>query len=107
MEITGKELQEKMTNGEKFIVDFYGAWCGPCKMLKPIYEKVAKDLEQKNSDVKLYTMDVDRNRDMVVSLGVRSVPTIKSFANGKEINTRVGLLQENALLDLANNLING
>ncbi len=107
MEITSKELQEKMNNGEKFIVDFHAAWCGPCKMLKPIYEKVAQDLASKNSDVKLYTMNVDNNRDMVVSLGVRSVPTIKSFANGKEMNTRVGLLQENALLDLANNLLNG
>ena len=107
MEITSKELQEKMNNGEKFIVDFHAAWCGPCIMLKPIYEKVAQDLASKNSDVKLYTMNVDNNRDMVVSLGVRSVPTIKSFANGKEMNTRVGLLQENALLDLANNLLNG
>jgi thioredoxin-like negative regulator of GroEL len=52
-------------------------------------------------------MNVDNNRDMVVSLGVRSVPTIKSFSNGKEMNTRVGLLQENVLLDLANNLLNG
>jgi thioredoxin 1 len=107
MEITSSELKEKMNNGEKFIVDFHAAWCGPCKMLKPIYEKVAKDLETQKSDVKLYTMNVDNNRDLVVSLGVRSVPTIKSFANGKEINTRVGLLQENALLDLANNLLNG
>lgn len=107
MEINAQEFKEKINNGEKFIVDFYGAWCGPCKMLKPIYEKVAQDLSSKNSDVKLYTMNVDNNRDMVVSLGVRSVPTIKSFANGKEMNTRVGLLQENALLDLANNLLNG
>ena len=107
MEITSSEFKEKNNNGEKFIVDFYGDWCGPCKMLKPIYEKVAKDLETQNSDIKLYTMNVDKNRDMVVSLGVRSVPTIKSFANGKEINTKVGLFQENALLDLANNLLNG
>jgi thioredoxin 1 len=107
MEINAQEFKEKNNNGEKFIVDFYGDWCGPCKMLKPIYEKVAQDLASKNSDVKLYTMNVDKNRDMVVSLGVRSVPTIKSFSNGKEMNTRVGLLQENALLDLANNLLNG
>jgi thioredoxin 1 len=107
MEIGTQELKEKIQKGEKLIVDFYGSWCGPCKILKPIYEKVAKDLENQKSEVKLYTMDVDKNREMAASLGIRSVPTVKSFANGKEMNTRVGLLQENMILDLAKNLLNG
>lgn len=107
MEIGTQELKQKIEKGEKIIVDFYGAWCGPCKVLKPIYEKVAKDLERQNSEVKLYTMDVDKNRELASSLGIRSVPTIKSFANGKEMITRVGLLQESMILDLAKNLLNG
>jgi hypothetical protein len=60
-----------------------------------------------NSDVSLYTMNVDSNRDLVMSLGIRSVPTIKSFSNGKEVTTKVGVLQEGQLHDLAKNLING
>jgi thioredoxin 1 len=107
MEISSQELKQKIDNGEKFIVDFYGAWCGPCKILKPIYEKVANDLASNNSDIKLYTMNVDNNRDTVMSLGIRSVPTIKSFSDGKEVTTRVGVLQEGQLHDLAKNLING
>ena len=107
MEINSQELKQKIDNGEKFIVDFYGAWCGPCKILKPIYEKVANDLASNNSDIKLYTMNVDNNRDTVMSLGIRSVPTIKSFSDGKEVTTRVGVLQEGQLHDLAKNLING
>jgi len=107
MEINAQEFKEKINNGDKFIVDFYGAWCGPCKILKPIYEKVANDLASNNSDIKLYTMNVDNNRDTVMSLGIRSVPTIKSFSDGKEVTTRVGLLQEGQLHDLAKNLING
>jgi thioredoxin 1 len=107
MEINAQEFKEKINNGDKFIVDFYGAWCGPCKILKPIYEKVANDLASNNSDIKLYTMNVDNNRDTVMSLGIRSVPTIKSFSNGKEVTTKVGVLQEGQLHDLAKNLING
>lgn len=107
MEISSQELKQKIDNGEKLIVDFHASWCGPCKILKPIYEKVASDLASNNSDVKLYTMNVDNNRDMVMSLGIRSVPTIKSFSDGKEVTTRVGVLQEVQLHDLAKNLING
>lgn len=107
MEIGTEELKRKIQNGEKIIVDFYGTWCGPCKILKPIYEKVATDLENQKSEVKLYSMDVDKNREMAATLGIRSVPTIKSFANGKEVNTKVGLLQEHMIIDLAKNLLNG
>lgn len=107
MEISSQELKQKIDNGEKLIVDFHASWCGPCKILKPIYEKVAQDLKSNNSDVSLYTMNVDSNRDLVMSLGIRSVPTIKSFSNGKEVTTRVGVLQEGQLHDLAKNLING
>jgi len=64
-------------------------------------------LKTNNSDVSLYTMNVDSNRDLVMSLGIRSVPTIKSFSNGKEVTTKVGVLQEGQLHDLAKNLING
>ena len=107
MEISSQELKQKIDNGEKLIVDFHASWCGPCKILKPIYEKVAQDLKTNNSDVSLYTMNVDSNRDLVMSLGIRSVPTIKSFSDGKEVTTRVGVLQEGQLHDLVKNLING
>ena len=107
MEISSQELKQKIDNGEKLIVDFHASWCGPCKILKPIYEKVAQDLKTNNSDVSLYTMNVDSNRDLVMSLGIRSVPTIKSFSDGKEVTPRVGVLQEGQLHDLAKNLING
>jgi len=107
MEIGTQEFKQKIEKGEKIIIDFYGTWCGPCKVLKPIYEKVAKELENQKSEVKLYTMDVDKNRELAASLGIRSVPTVKSFANGKEMNTKVGILQESVILDLAKNLLNG
>ena len=43
MEITTEELKQKIENGEKLIVDFWGTWCGPCKVMKPAFEKVAEE----------------------------------------------------------------
>ena len=103
-EITAKELTEKIEKGEKIMVDFYGVWCGPCKMLKPIFEKVSSE---NTTEVQMYTMDVDANRDLAVSLGIRSVPTIKVFNKGEVVDTKVGVIQENEIMLMAKDLVNG
>ncbi|MEY4573034.1 MAG: hypothetical protein RLZ10_2304 [Bacteroidota bacterium] len=102
MEITENELKTKIDNGEKMIVDFWAPWCGPCKMMKPIFENVAK-----TSEIPMYTINVDENRGIAVELGVRAIPTIKSFNEGKEVSSKAGLLLETQLKELINNLING
>jgi len=50
MEITTEELKQKIENGEKLLVDFYTEWCGPCRMMKPIFEKISEQFRNKNSD---------------------------------------------------------
>jgi len=55
----------------------------------------------------MYTLNVDENRELSVELGVRAIPTIKSFNGGKVVDTKVGVLQEAQLNDLVNGLING
>ena len=104
MEITGNQLQEKIKNGEKVILKLGTVWCGPCKVLNPIFEKVARE---NTSDVQMYTMDVDQNREMAMTLGVRSVPTIKVINGGNVVNTKVGLIQEQQIKELVQELING
>lgn len=104
MEITGEKLQEKINKGEKVIVELYATWCGPCKVLKPIFERVAIN---NTTEVQMYTMDVDANKEIAAKLGIRSVPTIKSFNMGQAIDTKVGLLQESEINELVTNLING
>lgn len=104
MEITGEQLQEKIKNGEKIILKLEAGWCGPCKMMKPIFERVASE---NTTDVQMYSMDVDRNREVAMALGVRSVPTIKVFNGGNVTNTKVGILQENEIKGLVQSLING
>jgi len=107
MEITTEELKQKIENGTKLIVDFHGLWCGPCKLMKPTFEKVAQQMKNSNSEVELYTMDVDANRDMVMELGLRGVPTIKTFSGGKEVTSNTGILNETQLIKLVEQLSNG
>lgn len=104
MEISSVELQQKINNGEKLVVEFWADWCGPCKMMKPIFEKVASTNE---SEVKMYTLNIDNNREVAVSLGIRSIPTVKMFNSGNVVETKVGLMNEEQIKDLVKDLLNG
>ena len=104
MEISSVELQQKINNGEKVIVDFHAVWCGPCRMMKPLFERVANE---NKSEVQMYTMDVDLNREVAMTLGVRSIPTVKVFNGGDVVDTKVGVLSEENINLLLTELING
>jgi len=104
MEISSVELQKKINNGEKIIVEFWAQWCGPCRIMKPIFEKVANE---NTSNIQMYTMDADLNRDVMMGLGIRSIPTVKIFNAGQVVETKVGVLSEGQINDLVKELING
>jgi thioredoxin 1 len=104
MEITSVELQEKINSGKKVIVEFWAEWCGPCKMMKPIFERVASE---NTTDVEMHTMNVDLNKEVGMSLGIRSIPTIKVFDNGEMIDTKVGVMNEAQINGMVKDLING
>ena len=99
MEITNSELKEKLNNNEKVIVEFWAPWCGPCRMLKPIFERVASS---NKTDVQMYTMNIDEgdNKEIASQYGIRSIPAIKSF-NGSEVtNTSVGVVSEQSIKEM-------
>ena len=102
MEISGKELQEKINNKEKVIVEFWAPWCGPCRMMKPAFERVASN---NDTEVQMYTMDIENNKDYAQTLGIRSIPTVKLFSNGNVTDTVVGVMNEDRIKSLVNNLI--
>lgn len=100
MEITSELLKEKINNGEKLLIDFYTRWCGPCKIMKPTFEKISEEIKNSGSDVQMYTMDVELNQEFARELGIRSIPTIKGFSNGNEIISEAGLKQEGIILEM-------
>lgn len=100
MEITSELLKEKINNGEKLLIDFHAKWCGPCKLMKPTFERISEEIKDSGSDVQMYTMDVELNQEFARELGIRSIPTIKGFSNGNEIISEAGLKQEGVILEM-------
>ncbi|MDB6062406.1 MAG: thioredoxin [Verrucomicrobiaceae bacterium] len=76
------------------LVDFWAAWCGPCKMIAPILEDVAGTYEGK---VKVVKVDVDANGDTPAKFGVRGIPTLILFKDGNAVSTKVGALSKTQL----------
>ena len=104
MEITSAELKQKIKNWDKLMVDFKASWCGPCSVMKPMFESASQTLKEQNSDVQLYIFDIESDRDFVSELGIRSVPMIKAFSNGKEVFSEVGLKQKSAIMEMVQRL---
>ena len=84
------------------LVDFWAAWCGPCKMLTPIIDEISKELQGR---VKVLKMNIDENPNTPSEYGIRSIPTIMLFKNGEQKDTKIGLQQKNSLLDWINKSI--
>ncbi len=78
------------------LIDFYADWCGPCKMLSPILVK----LSQEHPEVTVVKCDVDKNQELAMKFGVRSIPTVVAMKNGVEVNRKIGLANEKVLLGL-------
>jgi thioredoxin 1 len=91
-----QEFTSKVLNNEGYVlIDFWAEWCGPCRQLSPIVEEVAKELEGK---VECFKMNVDENPETPTSFGVKGIPTVMLFRDGKLIATNVGALPKEALM---------
>jgi thioredoxin 1 len=84
------------------IVDFFAEWCGPCKMMGPIFEEVSTKFDGK---VKFVKLNVDEAPETAEKFGVMSIPTLITFKGGKDVDTLVGLQDEESLEEKAKGLI--
>ncbi len=88
MEVSDKNFDAEIMKADKpAMVDFWAEWCGPCKMVGPIVEELAKEYKDK---VKIAKMDVDQNRETPVKFGIRNIPTLIFFKNGEVAKTIIG-----------------
>ena len=90
IEVTPEQLKEKINKKETMMVDFFATWCQPCARL-------SEELNQLDSDVPIYKLDVEKDVDFSKSLGIRSVPTMKVFKEGESIKTMVGFKSKNEI----------
>ena len=88
-------FDEKIKEG-KVLVDCYADWCGPCKMLSPVIDELAKEIE----DYKFYKLNVDDAEEITMKYGVMSIPTLLVFKDGELINTSVGFKSKSELTKL-------
>ena len=87
--------QEVLQSSETVLVDFWAAWCGPCKMLAPILEEL-----DGVAPCKIVKVDVDENRALALQYAVASIPTLLVFKNGEVVAQSVGLKSKPAILNM-------
>jgi thioredoxin 1 len=90
--------QEVLRHAGLVLVDFSASWCGPCKVLTPIVEKLAEEYAGK---IKVGKVDIDAAPKLAARYGIRSVPTVMVFDGGEKKSTHVGLVRREKLIEMA------
>ena len=96
---TVNDFKKLIYQSDDVVVDFYADWCGPCKMMKPVIEKVSKNLP----DITFAMVDVDQLFEITQAYNIRSVPTIIRFKHGVVYTRESGYIPESKLMSLLTN----
>ena len=95
IEFTDANFEEVVLNSDKpVLVDFWAVWCGPCKMIGPVVEELAGELD---GQAVIGKLDVDKNRETAAKYGVMSIPTLLIFRNGEVVDKQVGVVSKSVL----------
>jgi thioredoxin 1 len=99
VEITDQNFTEEVDSQTGLsMVDFWAAWCGPCRLVAPIVEKLAEDYAEEG--LRVGKLDVDQNQEIASRFGVRSIPTILFFKDGELVDQVIGLVPRTQLEQL-------
>ena|ERR1039457_4234706 len=98
--ITDDNFEEEVAKSDKTVlIDFWATWCGPCRMIAPIVEELAVEYEGK---AKIGKVDVDENQQTAIKFGVRSIPTLLIFKDGKLKDTIIGAVPKSQIVTKLN-----
>jgi thioredoxin 1 len=97
MEVSDSSFDaEVLKSSVPVLVDFWATWCGPCKMIAPVVEEIAKEYDGK---VKVVKVDVDSNPETSMKFSIRSIPTLMIFKGGKVVEQLIGAMPKKNLMD--------
>ena len=102
-EINEQNFQDTVLNADKPVVlDFWAAWCGPCRIIGPVIDELAKEYEGK---AVIGKVDVDQNPEISMEYGIRSIPTLLFFKDGKLVDRTVGVMSKTQLTQKIEDLL--
>lgn len=93
---TNEFINEVENRKGTVVVDFFATWCGPCKMLSPVYNSLGEEMKEKADFLKV---DIDQSMGLSQKFSVTTVPTVIVFKDGKEVDRLVGFIPKNSLQD--------
>ena len=97
LNLTDENFENEILKSDKVcLVDFYADWCGPCKMMSPVIDKIAEELGEK---VKVGKVNSDENRDLVIKYQIMSIPSIFVIKNGKVVKNFVGVTSKDEIIE--------
>lgn len=97
VKVTKENFEKEVIKSEnKVLIDFWASWCGPCMMISPIVDEISEE----RKDIKVCKVNVDEEQELAATFGIQSIPTLFVMDKGKTVDSVIGVVGKNAILEM-------